>query len=139
MSFRMLIFLLLSCALPGWAAEPVNIFVLETATKLPLAYDVDVVVAGGSLAGVEAASAAADQGAAVLLVESRPYLGYDLCAYQKLWLDATESPATPLTRQLFHGKRVVTPLEVKRALDNALLEHDVQFSHRRFPRRTVGG
>ncbi len=66
--------------------------VTESARELPLAYDVDVVVAGGSLAGVEAACAAADQGATVLLVESRPYLGYDLCAYQRLWIDTDAPP-----------------------------------------------
>jgi len=106
---------------------------MEAATELPLAYDVDVVVAGGSLAGVEAACAAADQGATVVLVESRPYLGYDLCATQKLWLDANETPETPLTRQLFNDKQGVTPLKVKRALDNALLEHNVQFLTGTFP------
>ena len=37
--------------------------VVESKKTLPLAYDVDVVVAGGSLAGVEAACAAADAGA----------------------------------------------------------------------------
>jgi len=35
--------------------------VVETAREISLAYDVDVVVAGGSLAGVEAARAAADR------------------------------------------------------------------------------
>jgi len=57
--------------------------VSESERLLPLAYDVDVVIAGGSLAGVEAACAAADNGASVLVVESRPYLGYDICVNQK--------------------------------------------------------
>ena len=35
--------------------------------------------------------------------------------------------------QLFEGERVVTPLEVKRALDNALLDHNVQFLTGTFP------
>ncbi|MDP6723535.1 MAG: FAD-dependent oxidoreductase, partial [Pirellulaceae bacterium] len=107
--------------------------VIEAATRIPLAYDVDVVVTGGSLAGVEAACAAADQGATVLLVESRPYIGYDLCATQKLWLDSQKTPDTALTKQLFKDKRVVTPMEVKRALDNALLDHSVQFLTGTFP------
>ncbi len=107
--------------------------VTESAHEIPLAFDVDVVVAGGSLAGVEAACAAAEQGASVLLVESRPYLGYDLCATQKLWLNANETPETQLTKLLFKDKRVVTPLEVKRALDNALLDRNVPFLTGVFP------
>jgi len=108
--------------------------VVETAREIPLAYDVDVVVAGGSLAGVEAACAAADHGAQVLLVESRPYVGYDLCGTQKLWLDgSSETPETPLTQALFNGKSVVTPLEVKIALDNALLDNGVEFLTGAFP------
>jgi hypothetical protein len=133
MNFRLLFVSLLCGALSGQAAESQNIVVFEAATKLPLAYDVDVMVAGGSLAGVEAACAAAEQGATVLLVESRPYLGYDLCATQKLWLDKNETPQTPLTRQLFKKKHLVTPLEVKRVLDNALLDNNVQFLTGTFP------
>jgi hypothetical protein len=60
-------------------------------------------------------------------VESRPYLGYDLCATQKLWIEPDKKPGTSLTKRLFEGKRVLTPLEVKRALDDALLEHKVSF------------
>ena len=107
--------------------------IVEGETTLPLAYDVDLAVAGGSLAGVEAAIAAAQQGASVLLVDSRPYIGYDLCATQKLWLEPGEMPTTPLCRELFSEKRVVTPLEVKRALDKALLDHRVQFLTGTFP------
>ena len=65
--------------------------IVEAETNLPLAYDVDVLVTGGSLAGVEAACAASDKGASVLVIESRPYLGYDICANQKLWLEPGES------------------------------------------------
>jgi hypothetical protein len=126
-------FLILLCsALPGQAAERPDVIV-EGPSTLPLAYDVDVVVVGGSLTGVEAACAAADQGATVLLVESRPYIGYDLCATQRLWIGDDETPRTPLTKQLFEGGRVVTPLEAKRALDDALLEHNVQFITGAFP------
>ena len=107
--------------------------VVEAEGVLPLAYDVDVVVAGGSLAGVEAAIAAAEEGATVLLVDSRPYIGYDLCATQKLWLGPGEKPSTPLSQELFGKKQIVTPLEVKRTLDKALLDHKVQFLTGTFP------
>ena len=52
-----------------------DVAIVEGERTLPLAYDVDVVVAGGSLAGVEGAVAAAEKGASVLLVDSRPYIG----------------------------------------------------------------
>jgi flavin-dependent dehydrogenase len=107
--------------------------VVESKKTLPLAYDVDVVVAGGSLAGVEAACAAADAGASVLVVESRPYLGHDICANQKLWLDADETPETPITQHLFKDKRQVTPVEVKGLLDRALLQRNVKFLTGSFP------
>jgi flavin-dependent dehydrogenase len=104
-----------------------NDSICEPAQELPLAFDVDVLVAGGSLAGVEVSCAAAAGGARVMLVESRTYLGYDLCATQRLWKDADETAATPITRQLFSGKSVVTPFEVKRTLEQALIASNVQF------------
>jgi len=61
------------------------------------------------------------------VVESRPYLGYDICANQKLWLDADEKPQTQIAQSLFKGKHQVTPLQVKAALDNELLKRKVQF------------
>jgi flavin-dependent dehydrogenase len=107
--------------------------IVESATHLPLAYDVDVVVAGATLPGIEAACSAADRGASVLVVDSRPYLGSDICANQKLWLDPGEKAETALTKKLFQDKRMVTPLEVKSALDHALLKHKVQFLTGTFP------
>jgi len=101
--------------------------VVEPVVTLPVAYNVDVLIAGGSLAGVEAACAAAENGASVLLIEARPYLGYDLCATQRLWLEQGEKPRTALTRSIFAAKAVATPMQVKTSLDNALLKAGVQF------------
>ena len=107
--------------------------IVEGQTSLPLAYDVDVLVAGGSLAGVEAACAASGKGASVLVIESRPYLGYDICANQKLWLEPREQPQTDITRSIFDGKRQQTPMKVKGLLDRVLLDRNIQFLTGSFP------
>jgi len=44
-------------------------FVTEPAKRVPVIYDVDIVIAGGGLAGVTAALAAAREGASVVLIE----------------------------------------------------------------------
>ena len=107
--------------------------IVEGETSLPLAYDVDVLVAGGSLAGVEAACVASDKGASVLVIESRPYLGYDICANQKLWLEPGETAQTDITRWIFDGKRQQTPMKVKGLLDRVLLKRNIQFLTGSFP------
>jgi heterodisulfide reductase subunit A-like polyferredoxin len=73
----------------------------ESARSIPIAYDVDVVVVGGSSAGVAAAVEAAKQGAKVFVAAPRPYLGEDICATYRLWLEADEEPGDPLAKELF--------------------------------------
>ncbi len=73
----------------------------ESARDIPVAYDVDVVVVGGSSGGVAAAVQAAKKGAKVFLAASRPYLGEDLCATYRLWLEPGEEPGAPLARKVF--------------------------------------
>ena len=107
--------------------------IVERETTLPLAYDVDVLVAGGSLAGIEAACVASDKGASVLVIESRPYLGFDICANQKLWLDPDEKPQTDITRWIFEGKKQQTPMKVKGLLDRVLLKRNIPFLTGSFP------
>jgi flavin-dependent dehydrogenase len=111
----------------AFATETKTITVTEAAATLAVAYDVDILVAGGSLAGVEAACAAAEKGAKVVLIEDRPYLGYDLCANQRLWLEPDEKPQTALTRAIYGTNAVATPMQVKTALDKALLDAGVPF------------
>ncbi|MGD0896196.1 MAG: FAD-dependent oxidoreductase [Thermoguttaceae bacterium] len=100
---------------------------LESARELPLAYDVDVVVVGGTSGGVAAACAAASRGATVFLAAPRPYVGEDLAGTMRLWLDEGETPDSPLAKRLFDGGSPATPLAIKTALDAALLQAKVTF------------
>ena len=71
----------------------------------------EVVVIGGSHAGVEAAIAAKKAGSDVVLFESRPALGGDLAG--KLLIES--------------GGKLVPPLDIRRALDDRLLAANVPF------------
>jgi len=84
--------------------------VKDPARDIPLAYDVDVVVVGGSSAAVTAAVAAAKAGAKVFLAAERPYLGEDLCGTYRLWLEPDEKPTTPLAKKLFAPPSLVPPV-----------------------------
>jgi flavin-dependent dehydrogenase len=122
----------------------------ESARKIPVAYDVDVVVVGGASGGVAAAVAAAHDGARVFLAAERPYLGEDICGTYRLWLEPDEVPTSPLAKKVFAEPAVSslmrnkedrplaesesaaarippTPMQIKRTLDEALLEAGVQF------------
>jgi len=77
--------------------------VSEAERLIPLAYDVDVIVVGGTVRGVAAAEAAAKAGAKVFLITDRPYLGQDMCATYRLWLEPGEQPVTDLGRAIFSG------------------------------------
>jgi len=76
-------------------------FVMESARDIPVAYDVDVVVVGGSTGAVAAAAQAARNGATVFLAAPRHYLGDDMCATHRLWLELGETPQTELARKVF--------------------------------------
>jgi hypothetical protein len=54
-------------------------------------------------------------------------LGDDLCGAQALWLEPEETPDSELARALFPQGCVTTPFTVKRALDQALLDHGVRW------------
>jgi flavin-dependent dehydrogenase len=108
---------------PAIAAE----FVHQSSRQIPIAREVDLVVVGGNLGAVAAATEAAKEGVRVLLVGSRPYLGEDLCATMRLWLDEEEAPAGELTRQIFSDRPITTPLRVKQTLEAALLDAGADF------------
>jgi hypothetical protein len=84
------------------ADEP--LLVNQSAREIPVAYSVDVVVVGGSTGAVSAAVAAAAAGAKVFLAAPRPYLGDDMTATLRLWLEPGETPDAPLARELFDDR-----------------------------------
>ena len=75
--------------------------VSESARDIPVAYDVDVVVVGGTSGGVAAAVTAAQGGARVFLAAQRPYLGEDICGTYCFWLEPDEAPTLPLAKKVF--------------------------------------
>ena len=72
--------------------------VISTSPRsLPVAYDVDVLVLGGSTGAVAAARESSAAGAKTMLLSTHPYLGEDLTATLRLWhepgnADETENP-----------------------------------------------
>lgn len=83
--------------------------VMQSQRKIPVIASVDVVVVGGTSAGVAAAESAAHGSAKVFLVAPRPYLGEDMCATLR-----------------FEGSSS-TPGKVKAALTATLLDAGVDF------------
>ncbi|NOX99823.1 MAG: FAD-dependent oxidoreductase [Verrucomicrobia bacterium] len=103
MKLRLIIPLTILFLLPliTFAQENKAATITESSREIPLAYDVDVIVVGGTTRGVAAAVAAAEQGASVFLAASRPYLGVDMCATYRLWLEKGEVPVSPLGKAIF--------------------------------------
>jgi len=101
--------------------------ILESPREIHVVHDVDVVVVGGTTSAVAAAVEAAEAGASVFLAAPRPYLGEDVCATGRLWLEPNEEPSHPLAKDLFQPGCWSTPMHVKRTLDQALLDASVEF------------
>lgn len=111
----------------GLWAQPVNYTITEQSKHIPVAYNADIVVVGGSSAGVAAACEAKRSGASVFLISPRPYVGVDICAHQHLWLEPGEEPISELAKAVFGDGRWATPLAVKKAMDEALLRSGVPY------------
>lgn len=108
----------------AFAAKPENIsYCFQSERDIPIAYEVDVVVVGGSTAAVGAAVAASKQGVKVFLVTQETYLGEDICANFRYW---NGDQSTELGRKLFSMGQP-TPMYVKRTLDEELINNKIGF------------
>lgn len=70
--------------------------------QIPIAGEVDIVIAGGGCGAVAAAAGAAQAGATVFLITPRQYLGDDIAGAMQLWLEPGETPNTSLARAVFN-------------------------------------
>ncbi len=102
-------------------------FVEESEREIPVAWQADVVVVGGTSGAVAAALEARRRGASVVVLAPRTYLGDDLCATYRLWQGPQGDDAPDLARKLFPGE-FSTPMHVQRTLDQALLDANVPFA-----------
>ena len=83
--------------------------VMESARKIPLVKETDVLVVGGSSGAVSAALAAKAAGADVYLVAPRPYLGEDIAGTLRLGLEDGEEPDTELAQELWLDRSTTVP------------------------------
>ncbi len=88
-------------AAPVGTGVPAGNVVTESARRIPVLYDVDVLVVGGTSGAVTVAVAAAQNGAKVFLAAPRPYLGDDICGTYRLWLEPGGEPRSPLAKIMF--------------------------------------
>ncbi len=73
----------------------------------PVAYDVDVLVVGGTSGGVAAAVEASRNGSRVFLMAQGPYLGTDICGTYRMWEDGVETPLTGLAADVLRAPAVL--------------------------------
>ena len=85
----------------------------ESARKIPLVKETDVLVVGGSSGAVSAALAAKAAGADVYLVAPRPYLGEDIAGTLRLGLEDDEEPDTELAQELWLDRSTTVPFTYK--------------------------
>ncbi|NLE40107.1 MAG: FAD-dependent oxidoreductase [Pirellulaceae bacterium] len=122
--------------------------VRQSARRVPVAANVDVLVIGGSTGAVQAALSAAEAGASVFLVAPHPYLGDDMTATLQLWLEPGEVPQSDLAKKLYDdpaakaakqadARTMPRPLHVKKALDDALLGAGIPFLFSCYPTEVV--
>ena len=90
------------------ATLPVIMPVVESAREIPIADEVDVLVVGGTAAGVSAATAAAADGAKVYLAGGFTYLGEDMAGTLELEC-ASGGAATPLERRMLGFEQAYAP------------------------------
>lgn len=101
-------------------------FCYQSKRNIPVAYDVDVVVVGGSTAGVAAAVEASRAGARVFLIALEPYLGEDVSGTFRLWTKDQSIQNTELGEKIW-GAGLPSQLKVKKTLDDALIDNNINF------------
>jgi flavin-dependent dehydrogenase len=93
---------------------------------LPVISEADVIIAGATLGSISAALKAAGMGAKVFVIGYMPYMGEDICGTYK-YLFEDQVGEHPLLEKLFPKGEEKTPFHVKKVLENALIDNNVDF------------
>jgi glycine/D-amino acid oxidase-like deaminating enzyme len=106
---------------------PDDRYIAESSRKIPVIAETDIVIAGGGSRAVAAAARAAKAGCRVFLIAYMPYLGDDICGSFLYERADGEVYQSALSRKVFPGAGLPTPLHVKTALEDELLGNGVDF------------
>ena len=112
---------------PIRAQERKQKLVYQSSREIPIVKTVDVLIIGGTIPAVSAAIVAAENGESVFLIESKPYLGEDLCATLRLKINSANELKTKIEKQIFGDSNTTTPMHVKGVLSKALINAGVEF------------
>ena len=112
---------------PIRAQERKQKLVYQSSREIPIIKTVDVLIIGGTIPAVSAAIVAAENGESVFLIESKPYLGEDLCATLRLKINSANELKTKIEKQIFGDSNTTTPMHVKGVLSKALINAGVEF------------
>ncbi len=106
-------------------------------TQIPILAETDLLILGGSTGAVEAAVAARAAGAKVFLATPFTYVGDDVCANLRLWLDRDQTPQTDLAKEVFGDCLAQddppTPMSIKYKLEQALVDAGVELLYMTYP------
>lgn len=116
--------------------------------EIPILYDVDAVIIGGSFAGIAIALRMANKGKKVAIIESRTYLGSELTASLRPWFDAIDVSNVHLPDLIKHVLQEDTPAykelgsssymplhpdQLKRDLEDILEAHQIELLYATLP------
>ena len=107
-------------------SAPFQTLIAQRKSQLDVIAEADLLVIGGSSAGIAAAVKAAENGASVFLVASEPYLGYDICGMFRFW-DLNKGAKTSFGQSLFKDGQIPEPAHVKRKLQEYLVNGQINF------------
>lgn len=111
---------------------PDDAYAYEHSRQIPVIAETDIVVVGGSARAVAAAVSAARNVCRVFLVCDLPYLGEEICASYLYDRNKDEHPQNSLARRIFSSSKEPSPLAVKKILEDALIDGEVDFLYSSF-------
>ena len=115
---------------------------------LPVLEKCDVLIVGGGFAGVSAAREFAKNGASVVLIERRIYLGREMTSTYRPWVDHTDGSRSELPdliqscidnniEQPFSDKTLFRFDKIKKTLENELLDAGVEILYTSYPLQLI--
>ncbi|WP_309380521.1 FAD-dependent oxidoreductase [Cerasicoccus frondis] len=105
----------------------------DISQQLPVVKTVDVLILGGTSGAITLALSAQQSGLSAFVAAPRTYLGEDICGAYRYWPSAIPGEQDTLAEQIFSEPKPPTPLRVKSALEQALVDAGVPFLFNSLP------